>query len=111
MNFADSVKLCFAKYADFSGRAQRPEFWWFTLFVFLASLIIGMVSDTVSILFSLATLLPSLAVGARRLHDTGRSGWWQLLWLIPVVGWIIMIVLLAQQGDAADNRFSGVPAN
>jgi uncharacterized membrane protein YhaH (DUF805 family) len=111
MNFADSVKLCFAKYADFSGRAKRPEYWWFALFVFLVSLILGMASDIVSLLFSLLTLLPSLAVGARRMHDTNRSGWWQLLWFIPVIGWIIMIVLLAQEGDAADNRFGGVPTH
>ena len=111
MNFADSIKICFSKYVDFSGRAKRPEFWWFTLFLFLANLVLGMLGDMISMLFSLATLLPSLAVGARRLHDTNRSGWWQLLWLIPVIGWIVMIVFLVQEGEAGDNRFGNVPLN
>ena len=109
MNFVDSIKICFSKYADFNGRAKRPEFWWFTLFLFLANLVLGMLGDMISMLFSLATLLPSLAVGARRLHDTNRSGWWQLLWLIPVIGWIVMIVFLVQEGEAGDNRFGNAP--
>ena len=109
MNFVDSIKICFSKYVDFSGRAKRPEFWWFTLFLFLANLVLGMLGDMISMLFSLATLLPSLSVGARRLHDTNRSGWWQLLWLIPVIGWIVMIVFLVQEGEAGDNRFGNAP--
>ena len=109
MNFVDSIKICFSKYADFNGRAKRPEFWWFTLFLFLANLVLGMLGDMISMLFSLATLLPSLSVGARRLHDTNRSGWWQLLWLIPVIGWIVMIVFLVQEGEAGDNRFGNAP--
>lgn len=111
MNFGDAIKACFAKYADFNGRAKRPEYWWFFLFCFLVSLALGMVSNTVSLLFSLGTLLPSLAVGARRLHDTNRSGWWQLLWIIPVIGWIVMIVFLVQEGEAADNQFGVSPEN
>ena len=111
MTFADSIKTCFSRYADFNGRAQRPEYWWFMLFLFLANLILGMISDTVSLIFSLATVVPSLSVGARRLHDTNRSGWWQLLWIIPVIGWIIIIVLQAQEGDLTDNQFGSVPTN
>lgn len=109
MNFTDAVKTCFRKYADFSGRAKRPEYWWFFLFLVLASFVFDMLGDVIYVLFSLATLLPSLAAGARRLHDTNRSGWWQLLWIVPIIGWIIAIVFLAQQGDAADNRFGAVP--
>ena len=109
MNFVDSIKICFSKYADFNGRAKRPEFWWFTLFLFLAKLVLGMLGDMISMLFSLATLLPSLAVGARRLHDTNRSGWWQLVWLIPLIGWIILIVFMVQEGEAGDNRFGNAP--
>ena len=111
MSFSDAIKACFAKYADFNGRAKRPEFWWFTLFIILVSLGLDMVSSIVSLLFSLATLIPSLAVGARRLHDTNRSGWWQLLWFIPIIGWIVVIIFLAQEGEAADNRFGAPPAN
>ena len=105
MTFQDSIKLCFQKYADFSGRAKRPEYWWFALFCFLGALILELAGTYVSWAFSLVTLLPSLAVGARRLHDIGKSGWWQLLWLIPVLGWIVMIYWLVQAGDATSNAY------
>lgn len=109
MNFQTSVQTCFKKYAEFNGRASRSEYWWFALALFLLSLVLAAVSMTLVNLFSLATLLPSLAVGARRLHDTDRSGWWQLLYLIPVIGWIVMIVFLVQQGKTEDNRFGAPP--
>jgi len=105
MNFADAIRTCFQKYATFDGRATRPEFWWFFLFSFLGSLVTGLVSDLISMVFSLAILLPSLAVGARRLHDTDRSGWFLLLWLIPVIGWIILIVWAIQEGKEP-NRYT-----
>lgn len=111
MSFTESIKLCFAKYADFSGRAKRPEFWWFALFCFIGSLLLEIVGSGVSWLFSLATLLPSLAVGARRLHDQNKSGWMQLIWLIPILGWIYMIYLLAQPGDIVDNQYGTPPVN
>lgn len=105
MTFGESIRICFSKYAEFNGRASRPEFWWWVLFTVLAGLAAGIIGETASALFSLATLLPSLAVGARRLHDTNRSGWLQLLWLIPVIGWILVIVWLAQEGREP-NRFA-----
>ena len=111
MNFQDAIKLCFQKYADFSGRAKRPEFWWFALFCFVTSFVLEFVNSYISGAFSLATLIPSLAVGARRLHDTNKSGWLQLLWIIPILGWIYMIYLLVQEGDAADNQYGAPPAN
>lgn len=111
MNFADAIKMCLSKYADFEGRAKRPEYWWFALFVFLVSMATGLVSQIISGLFSLAVLLPQLAAGARRLHDTNRSGWWLLLGFIPVIGWIVLIVFLAQEGEAVDNQFGSTPAN
>jgi len=111
MSFSDAIKVCFQKYMDFNGRAKRPEFWWFALFCVLVSVGLSIISSALSSLFSLATLLPSLAVGARRLHDTNRSGWLQLIWIIPVIGWIIMIVLLAQQGSNEDNQYGSTPAN
>jgi len=83
MTFGESIVACFSKYAAFNGRAARPEYWWWVLFTALVSAATGVVSETLSALFSLAILLPSLAVGARRLHDTDRSGWFLLLlWLI-----------------------------
>ncbi len=109
MNFQDAVKTCFSKYADFSGRALRSEFWWFMLFLFVAGLILQMVSGVIGALFSLGTLVPSLAAGARRLHDTGRSGWWQLIGLIPLLGWIVLIYFLAQEGSGSDNQYGTPP--
>lgn len=103
MTFQESIKVCFSKYADFSGRASRSEYWWFVLFIILVSAATSVVSDTLCILFSLATLLPSLAAASRRLHDTQRSAWWQLVCLVPVIGWIILIVFLAQEGKAESN--------
>lgn len=111
MSFTDSIKLCFAKYADFNGRAKLPEFWWFALFCFGGALLLEMVGSYISWAFSVATLLPSLAVGARRLHDTNKSGWLQILWIVPILGWIAMIYLLVQQGDAGDNQYGAPPAN
>ncbi|MHB8950022.1 MAG: DUF805 domain-containing protein [Rhodoferax sp.] len=98
MTFQESIKVCFTKYADFSGRASRPEYWWFILFIILAGLAISLFSQELSGLFTLGTLLPSIAAAARRLHDTNRSGWWQLIVLVPVVGLIVLVVLLAQEG-------------
>lgn len=111
MNFTDAVKVCFSKYADFNGRAKRPEFWWFVLFCIIASLVLEVVGSYVSWAFSLATLVPSLAVGARRLHDTNKSGWLQLLGLIPILGWIYLIYVCAQPGDLGDNPYGAPPAN
>jgi uncharacterized membrane protein YhaH (DUF805 family) len=104
MNFADAIRTCFTKYVDFNGRAKRPEFWWWALFVFLASLVAQWIGYLPSLVVSLGTLLPSIAVGARRLHDIDKSGWWQLVGLIPFIGWIIMIWWCVQ--DSKDpNRF------
>lgn len=104
MTFGESISTCFSRYADFTGRASRSEYWWWTLFVVLATIAANIINDKVSALFSLATLLPSFAVGARRLHDVDRSGWFQLLYLIPVIGWVIVIYWAAQEGKEP-NRF------
>jgi uncharacterized membrane protein YhaH (DUF805 family) len=107
MTFGESISTCFTKYAAFDGRASRSEFWWWFLFTFLASAATGIVSQSLSALFSLGVMLPSLAVGARRLHDTNRSGWFLLLWFIPLIGWIILIVWAVQEAKEP-NRFSSV---
>lgn len=111
MNFQEAIQVCFQKFADFNGRAKRPEFWWFALFCFLAAVILGIVSNSISWIFSLATLIPSLAVGSRRLHDTNKSGWFQLIWLIPLIGWLIMIYLLIQEGNSEANQYGEAPSN
>lgn len=99
MTFQESIKVCFNKYVEFEGRAKRPEFWWFVLFTVVTSLVLGAISNALSGIFSLAVFLPSIAVGARRLHDIGKSGWWQLLWFIPVIGWIVLIYWAAQESQ------------
>ena len=104
MTFGKSISTCFSKYAEFNGRATRSEFWWWALFVILVSSALGMVSEVASGLFSLAVLLPYIAVAARRLHDTDRSGWLQLIGLIPLIGWIVVIIWYAQEGKEP-NRF------
>jgi uncharacterized membrane protein YhaH (DUF805 family) len=96
MTFQESVTVCFRKYADFNGRATRPEYWWFFLFLFVASVAISYVSSTLSIVFTLATFVPAIAAATRRLHDTNRSGWWQLIGLVPLIGINVLIVFLAQ---------------
>ena len=98
MTFQESIKVCFGKYADFSGRASRSEYWWFMLFLVLASLATSMISPILSGLFSIGTLLPALAAATRRLHDTNRSGWWKLIAFVPVGGLIVIVIFLAQEG-------------
>lgn len=110
MDFQQSIKQCFQKYADFNGRAKRPEYWWFALFCFIVSIALGIVGDTISLAFSLVTLLPSLAVGSRRLHDINKSGWFQLLWLIPILGWLVLIYFLVQEGSTETNQYGDAPA-
>ncbi|MCZ8235565.1 MAG: DUF805 domain-containing protein [Inhella sp.] len=99
MGFTDAIKTCFSKYATFSGRATRAEYWWFFLFTFLGSLI-----PIVGLIFALAVLIPSIAVAVRRLHDTDRSGWWILIGLIPLVGFIVLLVFYCQESKEP-NRF------
>jgi len=104
-----AVKTCFRKYADFSGRAARPEFWWFVLFQILVSAALGIFSQRLQGLGNLVMLLPGLAVGARRLHDIDKSAWLLLLWLIPVLGWILLIYWAAQPGNAGANKYGEPP--
>lgn len=105
MNFSEAIRVCFTKYADFNGVAGRSEFWWFALFNLICTVVLGFFSAILSGLFSVATLVPYLAVASRRLHDTDRSGWLQLVGLIPLIGWIIVIYWLAQEGKSS-TRFA-----
>jgi uncharacterized membrane protein YhaH (DUF805 family) len=117
MSFGEAISVCFSKYATFAGRAARPEYWYWVLFIVVVSVIFTVIELSVSVeggraldaVFNIATLIPSIAVAARRLHDTDRSGWWQLLVLIPVIGWILLLIWLCQPGTRGGNRF-GSPA-
>jgi uncharacterized membrane protein YhaH (DUF805 family) len=115
MQFVPAVTKALQNYVQFEGRAFRSEYWWFALFNVLclvaATLIDTLLGDAtiVEILVSLGLLLPGLAVGARRLHDTDRSGWWLLLGLIPVIGGIVLIVWFATPGTPGPNRFGADP--
>lgn len=97
-------------YADFEGRIGRQEFWMYALCIFGINVVMSVVHlDVLSMIVGLGLLVPNLAMGARRLHDTGHSGWFQLLLLIPIVGWIIVIIWLAQETTPSDNEY-GAPA-
>ena len=111
MTFGQSISVCYSKYATFSGRAQRSEFWFFYLFTILltyGTLFLGlMLGDDGGIIYlitSLSVLLPVLAVQARRLHDTGRSGWWYLL-SITIIGIIPLIIWWCSEGTKEANKF------
>jgi uncharacterized membrane protein YhaH (DUF805 family) len=95
------------KYADFNGRARRKEYWMFIFVSIIINVVLAIFSmDTVSMIFGLALLVPNISVGARRLHDTGRSGWWQLIYFVPLIGMVVMIVFLVQ--DSHDDNDYGV---
>jgi uncharacterized membrane protein YhaH (DUF805 family) len=108
------------KYAVFSGRARRMEYWMFVLFNIIFNIVLSII-DTIAgldfganvgilaAIYSLGVLIPSLAVSVRRLHDTNRVGWWIFIVLVPLVGWIILIVFQAQDSQAGDNRFGPNP--
>ncbi len=102
------------QYADFKGRAQRAEYWFFILFYFLIAIALGFVDafltgGVLGLLFALGMLLPSLAVLARRLHDIDRSAWWILIGFVPAIGVIVLIVFACMDGTPGDNRFGPNP--
>ncbi len=126
MTIQESVQVCLRKYADFSGRATRAEFWWWLLATTLVSFAISAIDTAISTLlrtlsefafspfstiFGLAILLPNLAVTARRLHDIGKSGWWQLVWfVIAGAGWILFVIgiIITIVRLVSGDSFSGV---
>lgn len=114
MSFAEAIRSAFSKYVTFSGRARRSEFWWFTLFAVILSIVAAIIDTAIgnsvlTIIVSLGLLLPSLAVTARRLHDTGRSGWWILIGLIPLIGAIVLLVFECQDSQPGANSYGSSP--
>ena len=115
MNFQTSIKTCFNKFAVFSGRASRSEFWFFVLFGILGGIITSIIdvmilgypfeeNGPINLIFSVALIIPSISVAARRLHDINKSGWWQLLW-ITIIGGILLIIWHATAGENKKNKF------
>ena len=131
MSFGESVRTCINKYATFDGRASRSEFWWFYLFYVLVSMvsyipviIVGVLAGSgdsgfVTVIwgffmifwavFILGLIIPLLAVGCRRLHDRGQSGWLQLLLFVPCGG-IVLLVFWVMEGTPGDNAYGPRPA-
>ena len=121
MKFDEAVRSVLSKYATFEGRARRSEYWYWVLFVWVASIVLSIVDGVVgtggglgggalSGLFSLATFtfLPSLAVGVRRLHDAGKSGW-NLLWSLTIIGVLYVLYLLIRAGQPGTNQYGPEP--
>jgi DNA-binding CsgD family transcriptional regulator len=111
MSFLEAIRVCLTKYAEFNGRAGRAEFWWFMLFVVLVAGALLYVSEALSSIFLIAVLLPLLAVGARRLRDIGKSGWWLLMWLVPVGGLVALVWLWSLPGTAQPVMDEGKATN
>lgn len=127
MNFRIAIIKCFMLYFVFKGRAKRAEFWWFFLFLMILGVMTSIIDSTLgtqivtndmgtitevddqktgifSTVVQLITFIPGLAVGARRLHDTNRSGWWQLLWIVILIGWIPLFIFFASPSKNDDNQ-------
>lgn len=122
MSFISAVQACFANYANFGGRARRSEYWFFTLFLSITSLIAAMLDGAVTsavhasehlgifiVILGLVVFLPNLAVTVRRLHDTNRSGWWLFISFVPVIGGIVLLVWMCTRGTDGPNRFGPDP--
>lgn len=119
MDLGTAIRTCLGNYVTFTGRARRAEFWWWVV-AYLAAATVAAVFDVAAFgdddalftgLLGLLAFLPTVAVSARRLHDIDKSGWWQLLWLIPIIGQLILIYWMAQPGETGPNRFGRDPLN
>jgi uncharacterized membrane protein YhaH (DUF805 family) len=116
MNFQQAVQAGFGSYLNFKSRACRSEFWYWQLFLVVGGVVaelfdygIGVPMAPLSTLFWVGTMIPSLAISVRRLHDTDRSGWWLLLFFVPLIGAIVLIVWWCTKGSRGYNRFGADP--
>lgn len=129
MGFGEAIRVCFNKYVTFSGRARRSEYWWWVLFTVIGQAVLGVADQMIfgwqsmtvgdaevavnagplAGVFSLVILLPGISVMVRRLHDTGRSGWWFWIVLIPLIGWIFLLYWMIKAGDAGNNAYGPDP--
>ena len=104
-SFPEAIEVCLRKYVDFKGRASRSEYWYFILFTAILGAVAAAFSESLELAVNIAVFLPSISAGTRRLHDIGRSGLNQLWFLLPIIGWIIIIVRLARAGDPGPNAY------
>jgi len=118
MDFVPAIKSGFQNYVNFSGRSCRSAYWFWLLFTFIVSIVANILDiallsalglPILGLLWSLAIILPSIAVGVRRLHDLDKSGWWILIGFIPIIGWIIFIIWACTKGTDGANRFGPDP--
>lgn len=119
VSFGEAVQRAIIEnYCNFNGRASRSEYWFFALFNFIISFVLGFLTGltggatfltVLTYIISLALLLPGLGLSVRRLHDINRSGWWVLIGLIPLVGAIILIIWFAKESDPVENQYGPVP--
>jgi uncharacterized membrane protein YhaH (DUF805 family) len=113
MGFVDAVKSVYTRYVDFSTRSSRSEYWWFVLFYVIAGIVLGIVDMIIGIniltaILMLGSIIPGIAVGVRRLHDIGRSGWWMLIGFIPLVN-LLLIYWYVLPGEEGDNAWGSNP--
>ena len=106
MYFLDVIKN---KYAQFDGRARRAEFWFFSLFYAVINTVLGLIWDPLTWIFSIATIIPGIAITARRLHDINKSGWCQLLFFIPIVNLVLIFLWLCKAGNTGANQYGEDP--
>ena len=110
----EEYKNALEKYAAFVGRASRKDLWMFVLYNFIISIAVGIVAGiirvpAVSWLYALFVFIPNLALAARRLHDTGRSGWWQLIALVPIIGFVVLIIFYCTDSQPGENKYGPNP--
>jgi uncharacterized membrane protein YhaH (DUF805 family) len=114
MSFSEAVHCALVRYAIFDGRARRSEFWWFWLFCAAAAIAAASVDSVLGagegigvaeVVVTVSLLVPSIAVTVRRLHDSGRSGWWFLILLVPIVGFVMLLVSLTADSDYGENEY------
>ena len=126
MGFGEAVKSFWSHYSKFKGRSRRSEYWWIQLFLVLTNLAVAAIDlalmngdvdrfiangggGIVGLIWILVTIVPALAVLVRRLHDTGKSGWWALIGFVPLVGGIVLLVLTVLDSDAGENKYGDSP--
>lgn len=110
VSMGEAVTLFFTNYVKFDGRSNRGEYWWAVLGIVIVSFVLGFIDGMLGIqllglIWSLATLVPGIAIGIRRLHDIDKSGWWLLIGLIPLVGALVLIYFFVQPPTQGPNSF------